>query len=81
MTRKRFVKLMMARGYSRNAANDIAFIASGTLSYSQLFYVCTCDNIAETITEALRTVRQTILTFVDNLPKFIEDILQALPWR
>lgn len=39
MTRKRFVKLMMAKGYSRNLANDIAeTVRTGEQpSYQQLF--------------------------------------------
>ena len=37
MTRKRFVKLAMSRGVPRNDAEGIARMASGAVSYDEIF--------------------------------------------
>lgn len=61
MTRKRFVKLMMAKGYSRNLANDIAeTVRTGEQpSYQQLFEtfdLTLIQDIEDVLTNALRTM-------------------------
>lgn len=52
MTRKRFVKLLMAKGYTRNEAADYAKMASSQKSYQELFYECFVPKWSWTIERA-----------------------------
>jgi len=61
MTRKRFVKLMMARGYSRNEANALALVAryKGD-SYEKAYRMATIiPDLVDRLTEAFENVVDT----------------------
>lgn len=67
MTRKRFVKLLMAHGCSRNLANDLAQnVVERMVSYQSVYqqhadfysrlYSLDMSNIVERVTEAMQSV-------------------------
>ena len=53
MTRKRFVKLLMARGYSRNEAAELARSGYKGQPYTELYYMTTITRAAPEFMEAL----------------------------
>lgn len=76
MTRKRFVKLMMAKGYSRNISNDIAeTVRSGEQqSYQQLFE--TFDNLnMKNITDVLVSAWNTVAGIFSDICYEMADVL------
>lgn len=69
MTRKRFVKLLMAEGYSRNSANKIAddVLADG-LTYAEGYDMVIrlqplIDSLTASLPEAIRYVTEAISKF------------------
>lgn len=81
MTRKRFVKLCMARGYSRNEANEMAREGIGTCgSYSELFVImlmCSSDFHKE-FCEAVQYAVDRIQEFCGRLADEIHRIVRLL---
>lgn len=81
MTRKRFIKLCMARGYSRNEANALAredIEAYG--AYSVLFTVTLLDSseFYEAFSEAIRTAAGIMQEVCDRFMDEIERIKKSL---
>ena len=71
MTRKRYIKLLMAAGYSRNEAASLAAIAQSMgVPYAEAL---SNDN-AYQFSKAIKRVTSAI---VDEIPSFIEGIVNA----
>lgn len=66
MTRKRFIKLMMAKGYSRNSANRIAVTAQEKgATYAEMHEAAiTFNRIVDAIMPAITKVAKTVGTMV-----------------
>lgn len=81
MTRKRFVKLLMADGYSRNKANSIARETSAEgVSYS-IKYVClwvvnACPDVTGMTNAAIEKMVDVI---VDVIPCVVQAIMNLIP--
>ena len=76
MTRKRFIKLCMARGYSRNEANELAregIEAYG--AYSVLFMITLLGSYEfyEAFSEAIRTAASIVEEACD---RFMDEVRQ-----
>lgn len=65
MTRKRYVKLMMSRGWSRNQANYMAYLMA---------YLVRKDNPAMTL-----AVKEAFLKAVPDLKDAIDEVMEELP--
>lgn len=77
MTRKRYVKLLMSHGLSRNEANlEAAAVAALGLSYEVDYLVFTCaknvPNIADSIA---REAEKTVQMIAEAFPSWIEAIM------
>lgn len=72
MTRKRFIKLLMSHGVSRNDANKAAReVAGGKISYKEQF---------ELIAEDVRKVVDLSVSFLNEmLPSVVEAITAVIP--
>ena len=77
MTRKRFVKLLMADGYSRNDANSIARDTSAEgWTYSLKYYFLQAVNSFPEITVMpTRTIVKMVDLIVETLPSMIQAII------
>lgn len=76
MTRKRFVKLMMSRGYSRNSANTIAAHVSDYGSYKAMYdSIPTCLN--KTIIEAVCETSEIIQRFAISVRSAVDAFVKA----
>lgn len=77
MTRKRFVKLLMAEGYSRNSANKIAqdVLADG-MTYAEGFDQVT--RMLPVIQEALQRMSEAIQPVVDAIWKTSCALVEAV---
>lgn len=61
MTRKRYVKLLMAKGWSRNSANEMAkCVRDGGGSYQQIGYVYTPKEFAELLDTVVNVEFQAV---------------------
>lgn len=80
MTRKRFVKLLMSEGLSRNEANDLAKDALDGYSYEylHLLHQVTREN-PDFLSEFCVSVQKTITHVLEVLPSVIESMVAALP--
>lgn len=68
MTRKRYVKLLMAKGWSRNSANEMAErVREQGGSYQQIGYVYTPSEFAEALNKAVNVVMQAATHIVKAL--------------
>lgn len=81
MTRKRFVKLLMAEGYSRNKANSIARETSTEgWSYSLKYYFLDFVNKCPDFTEMTNTaIKKMVDVIVDVIPSVVEAIMTLMP--
>ena len=86
MTRKRFVKLLMADGYSRNEANEFADDAKEGYSYNFL-YLLHCamrDNpsfleyFIEKVTNAIERVAEIIPTMIQQINDNITTVCELM---
>ena len=81
MTRKRFVKLMMADGYSRNDALEIAQRVQGGGSYDQTYRALhalkTLPSLQESIAQAVETAGRVIRAFADALGAFVRTFNES----
>ena len=76
MTRERFVKLCMARGYSRNEANLMASAAvSGGRDYEHAY---TCVLINDGYPEAVEAAQRAIKELVEAVNRLIPTICEAI---
>ena len=65
MTRKRFVKLMMSFGYSRNEANSMAqYERKRGIRYEDAYYGSDSRMLAEEFPETLRNALQEIAAYI-----------------
>ena len=78
MTRKRFVKLLMDKGYDRNLANDMAMVVrEKDYSYEKAYCVATgipdlVDNLAPAIVNLVKTVSKMATAFGACVSAFAE---------
>lgn len=75
MTRKRFCKLMMARGFSRNGAQRIADCADGMTSYERI-YQATSHIDLDDFTHKIGVMMQRLTV---SLSAGMDAFLTALP--
>jgi hypothetical protein len=77
MTRKRFVKLLMADGYSRNHANSIAreAIADGCTYEFQLLLLRVGNNFPDV---AFPELKYAIAKVVDEIKEILPTIINAI---
>lgn len=76
MTRKRFIKLCMARGYSRNEANELARESIEVYgAYSVLFMITLLGSyeFCEAFSEAIRTAASIVEEACD---RFMDEVRQ-----
>lgn len=80
MTRKRFVKLMMAAGVSRNEANEMAERAvSGRVSYSKAYSAYTrFPNMVGAIRDVAETIRRMAIAMCEATTAFTETFAAYL---
>lgn len=90
MTRKRFVKLLMSRGYSRNEANQAALTAiSGGHTYEGVYFAVrvndgdpeaveavrkACERIAEAAALVSRAIMEAVKMVAEGLPSLSETM-------
>lgn len=75
MTRKRFIKLLMADGYSRNEANEFADDAKEGYSYNFLYSLhCVMRENPSYLEYFLKKVTNTIERIVEIIPETIQQI-------
>lgn len=82
MTRKRFVKLLMADGYSRNKANSIAkqTAADGDTYGSQYWYLQFGNQFPDVALPELKAAIENVASkIIEILPTVINAIVEALP--
>lgn len=71
MTRKRFVKLLMSRGYSRNEANSKAQAAvSAGVTYDAAYFAVRIEARDSELMEALQAVRDRIAAVL-QIPRIL----------
>lgn len=75
MTRKRFCKLMMARGFSRNGAKQIADYANSMTSYEQLYMMMSRIDLGDFAHKIGMMVQQ----LSESLSAVVNAFLTALP--
>lgn len=82
MTRKRFVKLMMADGYSRNDALEIAQRVQGGGSYHQTYLalhaIKQLPNLQDSIHQAAETCGRILRAFADALGAFARTFRESM---
>ncbi|MFV0413318.1 MAG: hypothetical protein ACK5L3_08620 [Oscillospiraceae bacterium] len=66
MTRKRFIKLLMAEGAQRNVAKSVARLASGNCSFLVLRLLIISPQFASTMDDLLSTLVNALENFVKN---------------
>lgn len=82
MTRKRFVKLLMAEGYSRNKANSLAreTIAGGCTYEFQLLLLRLGNNFPDVAFPDLKYAFGKVAeTLVEIIPTIINAIVEVFP--
>lgn len=84
MTRKRFVKLLMADGCSRNEANDWAMDVAEGYSYVELYcFYRAMPNITDVIEDAIgslsRSVERIVQYICDCVPVLVNAISEVMP--
>lgn len=84
MTRKRFVKLLMARGYDRNGANNMATLAQAKgYSYEKAYRLATAipdlvDRIGPAIVNLAETVKKMTTALAAGFSAFGEAFHAAM---
>ncbi|MGI5959002.1 MAG: hypothetical protein ACOX60_06275 [Massiliimalia sp.] len=85
MTRKRFKKLMMAKGYSRNQANSLCLFITQYKDYSSMyndfmFYTPEhWNSIVNYGVDVITKFREAIVEFCNNtLPKMIDSLANKI---
>lgn len=84
MTRKRFVKLLMSEGYSRNEANEVTKDALEGYSYEISYLVHSAlrenpDLMSELVSKLYSLVANIAQTIIEVLPSVIQAIVAAMP--
>lgn len=82
MTRKRFIKLMMADGYSRNEAMEVAQQVQGVGSYVQTYLALhvlkTVPSLQAQIEQLAETCGRVIRAFADALGAFTRTFNESM---
>ena len=79
MTRKRFVKLVMGRGYSRDEANSKARAAvSAGVTYEQAYFAVRCEDGDSEALEAVQAVCERIAAAVQSITEAAMAAAQAI---
>lgn len=79
MTRKRFVKLLMADGYSRNEANEVADDAKEGYTYNFLYSLhCVMRDNPSFLEYFIEKVTNAVSEFVDVIPVVIQQIIDNI---
>lgn len=88
MTRKRFVKLLMSKGYSRNGAINIAnHVPTSGITYKRMYIITTafnnmCDGIIAAIPTvieaAVSKISEVVYHIVYEMPQALSDALNTL---
>lgn len=76
MKRKRFVKLLMARGYSRNDATQAALDAVSNGHTYDGVYFAVCVNDGDT--EAMEAVREAVFAVCENITEIVAGWVSAI---
>lgn len=80
MTRKRFIKLLMAEGCSRNEANEWAEDAKEGFTYSFLYAInCAMRENPSFLEEFFKKVTEIVERIVEVLPTAIQAVIDAIP--
>ena len=75
MTRKRFVKLLMSKGYSRNEANQIADTRKKDQPYAELcFTACFAKDFPDMHTRFMEAAQRIVTEVCAAMDKFAEDL-------
>ncbi|SCJ78807.1 Uncharacterised protein [uncultured Flavonifractor sp.] len=81
MTRKRFVKLIMARGISRNEANELAGrVVDACVSYKDAYkaYTTSLPKVFDTIRTAVEAIQRVANAICIGMSAFAEAFSSAL---
>lgn len=77
MTRKRFVKLLMGRGYSRNDANLMAQeVVNNELSYEDGYFAA---KVNDGDSEAMEKIWEVVGLINEIIPTVVEAVNAAIP--
>ena len=82
MTRKRFIKLLMADGYSRNKANSIArqAVADGYTYEFRLLLLRTGNDFPDVPLQDLKDAVDVVeKIIIESIPPIIKAIVEAIP--
>lgn len=80
MTRKRFVKLLMSEGLSRNEANDLATDVDEGYSYDELYCIhCVLPTISDAIERTGTAIKCLVQGICDIIPTVVQAITEILP--
>ena len=80
MTRKRFVKLLMAEGCSRNEANDWAKDVAEGYYYDELYCLyCAMPCVNDALGQISRSIDSLIQCICDLVPVLVQTITEMLP--
>ena len=82
MTRKRFVKLLMARGYSRNEAAELARSGYKGQPYTELYFIATIPQAFPAAAEVVSKAVMKAATFIGQwyfaeLPRIAQIVAEA----
>lgn len=82
MTRKRFIKLLMAKGSSRNEAKDLCVWALECESYAQAYYELNRPSKLSDVSNAIKAMdisaRHAVLAFMDLAGAFYRMLVEKL---
>lgn len=80
MTRKRFIKLLMAEGCSRNEANEWAMDVDEGFSYDELYCIrCAMPQIIDIIGRIKTTIETFAKGICEVIPTVVQAIMEMLP--
>lgn len=80
MTRKRFIKLLMAEGYSRNEANELAMDVDEGFSYDELYCIhCAMPQIIDIIGRIKPAIEALVKGICEVIPTVVQIITEMLP--
>ena len=82
MTRKRFIKLLMAKGSSRNEAQDLCGWALECGNYTQAYYELSRPSKLSDVSDAIKAMdisaRHAVLAFMDLAGAFYRTIAKQI---
>lgn len=79
MTKKRFVKLMMARGYSRNTATALATQVSRYGSYAAMYRKYPpIPTLTQILPDIIRGMYNALAVMCDNIATVFSDLADSM---